>query len=112
MKSPIALLARSSACETRLESIHRAQPDGNTLSLKERDAEEKFINPEPVRGAGTPLPARVSRPARPYASSVPRPAKLMVQFDPKRLTAGYLKASKMAFSMPTLSFRVHLTCSK
>jgi|GEM_PF-2142991 len=52
MKSPIALLSLSSAllsaCNIGLESIHRVQPGGNTLSFEEHHDEEKFIYPEPV----------------------------------------------------------------
>ena len=50
--------------------------------------------------------------ARMPSTDLPRPAKLTVQLDPKRLTAGYLIAGKVAYSTPNPSFRVKLDCQK
>jgi len=99
--------------DTGLESIDLVQPDGNTLSFEQHDAEEKFIFKELIQGAGNTYQLKFHAPdTNTLASSVPRPAKLIVQLDPKRLTAGYLKAGKVAYSTPTPSFRVNLTCQK
>ena len=99
--------------DTGLESIDLVQPDGNTLTFEEHDAEEKFIYKDVAQAGGVTykLLFHVENSKTP-ASSVPRPSKLIVQLDPKRLTAGYLLAGKVAYSTPTPSFRVNLTCQK
>lgn len=98
--------------DTGLDSINLVMPDGNTLTFEEHDAEEKFIYKELVQGAGNTyqLKFHVQNVNTPSAD-VPRPTKLILQLEPKRLTAGYLLKNKVAYSTPSPSFRVDLTCT-
>ncbi len=99
--------------DTGLTAIQLVQPDGNTLTFEEHDADEKLIYKDMVQASGVTYQLKFHAPdVNTPASSVPRPAKLLVQFDPKKLTAGYLRAAKVAFSTPTPGFRVDLTCRK
>ncbi|UBV45263.1 hypothetical protein LAJ19_20935 (plasmid) [Deinococcus taeanensis] len=104
---------RTSLHDTGLTAIELVQPDGNTLVFEERTAEEPFLYKELTQAGGVTYQLRFHvQDSRATASSVPRPAKLVVQLDPKRLTAGYLIAGKVAYTTPTPSFRVRLDCQK
>lgn len=99
--------------DTGLTAIELVQPDGNTFTFEERTAEEPFLYKEVTQAGGVTYQLRFHvQDARAVASSVPKPAKLIVQLDPRRLTAGYLIAGKVAYSTPTPSFRVRLDCQK
>ncbi|WP_019588397.1 hypothetical protein [Deinococcus apachensis] len=99
--------------DTGLENIDLSLPDGNTLTFEEHAAEEGFIYKELAQAGGVTYQLRFHiQDARALASSVPRPAKLTVQLNPARLTAGYLIAGKVAYTTPTPSFRVRLDCQK
>lgn len=75
--------------------------------------EEKFLYRGLTQAGGVTYQLRFHVPdARAAAASVPRPSKLIVQIDPKRLIAGYLVAGKVAFMTSTPSFRVNLNCQK
>lgn len=104
---------KTSLQDTGLESIDLVQPDGNALVFQERAAEEPFIYKQVTQAGGVTYRLNFqSQNARTPASDVPRPAKLIVQLDPKRLTAGYLRAADVAYTTPTPSFRVRLDCQK
>ena len=99
--------------DTGLETIDLVLPDGNTLVFEERTAEEPFIYKNLAQAAGVTYQLRFHfQDARMPSTDLPRPAKLTVQLDPKRLTAGYLIAGKVAYSTPNPSFRVKLDCQK
>ncbi|WP_309571024.1 hypothetical protein, partial [Deinococcus sp.] len=88
--------------DTGLTSIELVQPDGNTFTFEERTAEEPFLYKEVTQAGGVTYQLRFHvQDARALDTSVPRPAKLVVQLDPKRLTAGYLIAAKVAYTTPT-----------
>lgn len=104
---------KTSLQDTGLESIDLVQPDGNTLVFQERAAEEGFIYKEVTQAGGVTYRLNFqSQSTGTPASAVPRPAKLIVQLDPKRLTAGYLRAAGVAYTTPTPSFRVRMDCQK
>ncbi len=104
---------KTSLLDTGLTSIDLVQPDGNTFVFEERTAEEPFLYKAVTQAGGVTYQLRFHvQDARAEAASVPRPTKLTVQIDPKRLTAGYLIAGKVAYSTPTPSFRVNLDCQK
>lgn len=104
---------KTSLLDTGLTSIDLVQPDGNTFVFEERTAEEPFLYKTVTQAGGVTYQLRFHvQDARAEAASVPRPTKLTVQIDPKRLTAGYLIAGKVAYSTPTPSFRVKLDCQK
>ncbi|UQN08692.1 hypothetical protein [Deinococcus sp. QL22] len=104
---------RTSLHDTGLESVELVQPDGNTLAFEVREAEERLLYKEISQAGGVTYQLRFHTPnARTPASEVPRPAKLIVQLNPKRLTAGYLIAAKVAYTTPNPSFRVGLTCQR
>ncbi|PYE53912.1 hypothetical protein [Deinococcus yavapaiensis] len=99
--------------DTGLENIDLSLPNGNTLTFEERTAEEGFIYKELAQASGVTYQLRFHvQDTRAPASSVPRPAKLTIQLNPARLTAGYLIAGKVAYTTPTPSFRVRLDCQK
>ena len=98
--------------DTGLTSIDMVTPDGNALKLAEHDAEEKLIYKDVIQsGVITYRLGFYFADALP-AAGLPRPSKLLVQFDPQKLTAGYLKEAKVAYTTPTPSFRVRLDCQK
>lgn len=99
--------------DTGLTAVDLVMPDGNTLTWEEYDAETNFIYKDLVQAGGVTyqLKFHVKDTATP-ASSVPRPAKLIVQLDPSKMTAGYLRSAKVAYTTPAPSFRVDLTCQK
>ena len=104
---------KTSLLDTGLTSIDLVQPDGNTFVFEERTAEEPFLYKTVTQAGGVTYQLRFHvQDARAEAASVPRPSKLTVQIDPKRLTAGYLIAGKVTYSTPTPSFRVKLDCQK
>ena len=104
---------KTSLHDTGVTSIELVQPDGNTFEFEVHDAEEKFLYRELTQAGGVTYQLRFHVPdARAAAASVPRPSKLIVQIDPKRLTAGYLVAGKVTYMTPTPSFRVNLDCQK
>ena len=104
---------KTSLQDTGLTSIDLVQPDGNTFTFEERTAEEPFIYKEVTQAGSVTYQLRFHvQDARAEAASVPKPTKLIVQIDPKRLTAGYLMAGKVAYTTPTPSFRVRLDCQK
>ena len=104
---------KTSLHDTGLTSIELVQPGGNTFTFEERTAEEPFLYKEVTQAGGVTYQLRFHvQDARAEAASVPRPSKLVVQIDPKRLTAGYLIAGKVAYTTPTPSFRVNLECQK
>ena len=99
--------------DTGLTAIELVQQGGNTFTFEERTAEEPFIYKELTQAGGVTYQLRFHvQDARAAASDVPKPVKLVVQIDPKRLTAGYLIAGKVAYTTPTPSFRVKLDCQK
>ena len=104
---------KTSLLDTGLTSIDLIQLDGNTFVFEERTAEEPFLYKAVTQAGGVTYQLRFHvQDARAEASSVTRPVKLNVQIDPKRLTAGYLIAGKVAYSTPTPSFWVKLECQK
>jgi hypothetical protein len=104
---------KTSLLDTGLTSIDLVGPDGNTFVFEERTAEEPFLYKTVTQAGGVTYQLRFHvQDARAEAASVPRPSKLTVQIDPKRLTAGYLIAGKVAYTTPTPSFRVKLDCQK
>ena len=99
--------------DTGLETIDLVLPDGNTLVFEERTAEEPFIYKDLAQAGGVTYQLRFHfQDARMPSTDLPRPAKLTVQLDPTRLTAGYLIAGKVAYSTTNPSFRVKLDCQK
>ena len=99
--------------DTGATSIELVQPDGNTFEFEVHDAEEKFLYRELTQAGDVTNQLLFHVPdARAVAASIPRPSKLIVQIDPKRLTAGYLVAGKVAYMTPTPSFQVNLDCQK
>lgn len=97
--------------DTGLESIDLVLPDGNTLLFYESEAEQFFIYKELIQAGAVTYQLKFYSPDREtLAADVPRPDKLIVQLDPKRMTAGYLAG--VAYTTPTPSFRVRLDCQK
>ncbi|MGI8748828.1 MAG: hypothetical protein ACR2J4_10845 [Deinococcus sp.] len=96
-----------------LTSTDLVMPDGNTLKLDEHDAEEKLIFKDVIQAGGITYQLKFHvEDTKTPASSIPRPAKLIMQLDPRRMTAGYLREAGVAYTTPTPSFRVNLTCQK
>jgi len=99
--------------DTGLISTDLAMPDGNTFVFEERTAEEPYVYKKVGQAGGIIYTLRFHvQDSRAPAASVPRPTKLVIQLDPKRLTAGYLKAGKVAYTTPNPSFRVRLDCAR
>ena len=99
--------------DTGLGAVDLVLPDGNTLVFAERSAEAPFLYKSVSQAGGVTYQLKFrSQSAQTPAGSVPAPAKLIMQFDPARLTAGYLKAAKVAYTTPTPTLRVDLTCRK
>ncbi|WP_019012426.1 hypothetical protein [Deinococcus aquatilis] len=104
---------KTSLQDTGLISTDLVMPDGNTFIFEERTAEEPFIYKSIGQAGGVTYALRFHvQDSRALAASVPRPTKLVIQLDPKRLTAGYLKVGKVAYTTPNPSFRVRLDCTR
>ncbi|MFB9993160.1 hypothetical protein ACFFLM_14400 [Deinococcus oregonensis] len=104
---------KTSLQDTGLISTDLVMPDGNTFVFEERTAEEPFIYKTIGQAGGVTYALRFHvQDSRAPAASVPRPSKLVIQLDPKRLTAGYLKEGKVAYTTPSPSFRVRLDCTR
>ena len=99
--------------DTGLTSVDLVMPDGNTLKLEEHDAEEKLTRKDVIQAGGITYQLKFHvEDTKTLAASIPRPAKLIMQLDPKRMTAGYLRTAGVTYTTPTPSFRVNLTCQK
>jgi hypothetical protein len=99
--------------DTGLTSIDLVMPDGNTLTFEEHDAEENLIYKDLVQAGGVTYQLKFHvEDTRTPASALPRPAKLIMQFDPRKMTAGYLRDDGVTYTTPTPSFRVRLDCHK
>ncbi|THF71543.1 hypothetical protein E7T06_02700 [Deinococcus sp. Arct2-2] len=99
--------------DTGLISTDLVMPDGNTFVFEERTAEEPYVYKKVGQAGGIIYTLRFHvQDSRALAASVPRPTKLVIQLDPKRLTAGYLKTGTVAYTTPNPSFRVRLDCTR
>lgn len=104
---------RTSLQDTGLEAIELVGADGNTFVFQERAAQEPLIDKGVAQAGGVTYQLRFhTQDARASASSVPAPAKLVVSLNPRKMTAGYLKEGRVAYTTPAPSFRVRLDCSR
>lgn len=99
--------------DTGLTSTDLVMPDGNTLTWEEHDAEEYLVYKDIGQAGGVTYQLKFHvEDTKTPASDVPRPAKLIIGLDPRRMTAGYLREAGVAYTTSTPSFRVNLTCQK
>ncbi|CAM4430640.1 hypothetical protein [Deinococcus marmoris] len=99
--------------DTGLEAIELVGVDGNTFQFQERAADEPLIYKDVTQAGGITYQLKFQvQDARMPAASVPAATKLVVTLNPQKMTAGYLRAARVAYTTPMPSFRVRLDCSK
>jgi len=104
---------KTSLQDTGLEAIELVGADGNTFVFQERAAQEPLIYKSATQAGGITYQLRFhAQDSRAPASSVPAAAKLVVSLNPRKMTAGYLKEGRVAYTTPAPSFRVWLDCSQ
>lgn len=95
---------------TGLTSINLVLPNGNPLAFDEYDG-QAFTRNDLAQAAGVTTQLKFYFPSGTPAQDLPRPEKLVVQFDPAQLWEGVRKEG-VAFTTPSPSFRVRLDCQK
>lgn len=95
---------------TGLTGINLVLPNGNALAFDEYEG-QAFTHNDLAQAAGVTVQLKFYFPAGTPAKDLPRPEKLVVQFDPAKLWEGVRKEG-VAFTTPSPSLRVRLDCQK
>jgi hypothetical protein len=95
---------------TGLEGISLVLPDGNALEFDELNGQALTLN-DLAQAAGITAQLKFYFPYGTPTENLPKPEKLVVQFDPGKLWDGVRKEG-VAFTTPSPSFRVRLDCQK
>lgn len=103
---------RANLHDTGLESIELVGADGNTFTFQERAAEEALIYKDVTQAGGITYQLKFHVENARAAATVPAATKLVISLNPRKMTAGYLREAKVAYTAPAPSFRVRLDCSR
>lgn len=103
--------ATTYATQTGVKNFALIMPNGDALEIDAYDAQQ-VTDRDVQQGAGVTHQLRFFFAPNTPPENLPRPAKLLVEIDPKGITAGTLIAAGVAYSTPNPSFRVRLDCQK
>jgi hypothetical protein len=103
--------ATAYATMTGVKNFALILANGNPLEINSYDAQQ-VTDKDLQQGAGVTHQLKFYFPPNTPLENLPRPAKLLVEIDPKGITAGSLLAAGVAYTTPNPSFRVRLDCQK